>query len=95
MTDKTEDRPDKLDSRNRADYLKAKGYDVTIKVEYTRVRRVRALNKAQAKEFAENREQKFSERYFYSQNLREYSVDKVKALRVEEATPEKAEVLDE
>lgn len=84
MTDETEVRADKLDSRNRADYLKAKGYDVTLKVQYTRVRRVRALNKAQAKEFAIAREEKFSKRYFNSQNLRDYHVDSVRSTKVEE-----------
>ena len=83
---KTEDLPEKLDPRNRADYLKAEGYDVTIKVTYTRLRRVRALNKKQAKEFALNRETKFSERYFGSQNLRSYSVDSVRASKVEKVT---------
>ena len=77
-----DDRPDKLDARDRASYLKANGYDVSIKVVYTRMRRVRALNKAQAKEFATNRESKFAERYFGSQNLRSYSVDKVSVTKV-------------
>lgn len=84
----SENKPVKLDNKNRAEYLKAKGYNVTLKVTYTRVRRVRALNKAQAREFAANREAKFSDRYFNSQNLREYEVNSVKATKVEEIEKE-------
>jgi len=83
-----EDGPEKLDPRNRAEYLKADGYDVTIKVSYTRVRRVRAVTKKQAREFALNRERKFSERYFGSQNLRSYTVDTVRVSSVDKVVKE-------
>lgn len=58
--------PDKLELR--ADYVKAEGYEVTLRVTYERTRRVRALSEEQAKTFAAAREATYAPRYFVSQN---------------------------
>lgn len=71
---------DKLEGR--AEYLQGKGYDVRLEVKYTRVRRVRALNEEQAKEFAVIREAKYAPNYFHAQNHSSYSVDEITPLDV-------------
>jgi len=68
---------------DRDEYLKAKGYNVTLEVRYKRTRRVRALDEDQAKEFARNREEVASSRYFNSQNITNYDVLDVQPVLVE------------
>ena len=82
-TTELQEQNDKLEGR--AEYLSGKGYDVTLKVTYTRTRRVRALNPEQAKEFARVREAKYAPNYFHAQNHASYSVDTIEAVDVEMA----------
>jgi len=75
---------DKLEGR--AEYLQGSGYDVTLKVSYTKVRRVRALNPEQAKEFARIREARYAPNYFHAQNHQNYTIDSIDATETTKAT---------
>lgn len=69
---------------NRTDYRKAKGYEVMVKVVYTRARKVRALSPEQAAEFAKRREEVYAPRYFTTQNHRHFALQEVEILDVDE-----------
>lgn len=77
------EKSDKLEGR--AEYLKGEGYDVTLRVTYTRTRRVRALSPEQAQEFAVIREAKYAPRYFHAQNHSSYVVESINPTEVGKA----------
>ena len=83
--DELANKPDTLEKRS--DYLKGKGYDVTLSVPYSRTRRVRATSEEQAMEFARIREARYAPNYFHAQNQQAYCVDKIEAVDVRQAKP--------
>jgi len=83
VIDELAGKSDKLEGR--AEYLQGTGYDVTLKVSYTRVRRVRALNPEQAMEFARIREARYAPNYFHAQNHQHYTVDSIEAVETKSA----------
>lgn len=79
-------KPQKISDHHdkKSKYFQAKGYKVTIKTTYKRVRRVRALNEKDAMTYAMAREAEFAPRYFHSQNHIEFEVENIEAVDVEE-----------
>lgn len=67
---------------NRKDYVLGTGYDVTLRVTYTRRRRVRALNEEQAKEFAVAREWEYVPNYFSTKKYAGFDLTSVEVLSV-------------
>lgn len=61
----------------RSEYASADGYDVLLEVTYRRVRKVRALNGEQAKQFAADRERDYASRYYSSASHIFYEVQDV------------------
>lgn len=67
----------------RTDYLKAQGYEVDVRVEYVRTRKVRAMDPHQAMDFAETREARYAPKSLHGQNVG-YFVRSVEALEARE-----------
>ena len=94
MTDisKLAEMDDKLEGR--AEYLQGSGFDVELKVTYTRKRRVRALTEDQAKQFAKIREARYAPKYFHAQNHKNYAINDIEVMGVSPA-PTKADKTEE
>ena len=71
---------------NSRDYVKGRGYDVTLDVSYRRVRKVRAISPEQAVEFAVARESDYAVRYFNSNSHIHFEITDVKSAGVAPAS---------
>ena len=68
--------------RHSKDYYKAKSFDVVVEVKYRRTRKVRALDKEQAREFAVQRERDFAENRYKKLNHIDYALTNARAVKV-------------
>jgi hypothetical protein len=67
--------------RHSKDYYKAKSFDVVVEVKYRRTRKVRALDKEQAKEFAVQRETEMAQKRYDKLNHIDYSLESARAVK--------------
>jgi hypothetical protein len=74
----------KLDSNNRAVYLKAGTYLVEYKVTYTRIRKVRATSEKEAIKFAMNREHEALLNFFRGTRAKNFDIKEATPLGVKE-----------
>ena len=74
--------PSSMIKRTSKDYYKAKSFDVVVEVRYRRTRKVRALDKEQAKEFAIQREREVAENRYNKLNHIDYSINNVRGVKV-------------
>ena len=68
--------------RHSKDYYKAKSFDVVVEVKYRRTRKVRALDKEQAREFAVQRETDMAQKRYDKLNHIDYSLESARAVKV-------------
>ena len=73
--------PSSMIERHSKDYYKAKSFDVVVEVKYRRTRKVRALDKEQAKEFAVQRETEMAQKRYDKLNHIDYSLESARAVK--------------
>ena len=73
--------PSSMIERHSKDYYKAKSFDVVVEGKYRRTRKVRALDKEQAKEFAVQRETEMAQKRYDKLNHIDYSLESARAVK--------------
>lgn len=68
----------------RSEYLRGRGYEVTLETKYLKVRKVRAGSPEEAMQFALAREAEFAPKYFRNQNHKTFSIESIDAISVKE-----------